>query len=493
VSPRRPASPPFLLTLDPQRPLQRQLYDGLRQAIVAGRLPPAARLPSARLLAADLGVSRNTVTLALDQLSAEGYVEGHVRAGTFVSRTLPETLLQIGASAPARGGRPAEAELSQRGRALARSGFPGSALGRPRPFRPGIAGLDAFPAALWARLAGRRWRTARVPLGYGDPAGYPPLREAIADYVRRARGVRCTADQVLVVSGSQQGLDLAARVLLDPGDIAWIEEPGYLGARAALLAAGATLATVPVDRHGLDVAAGERSAPEARLAYVSPSHQFPLGVTLSATRRLELLRWARRARAWVLEDDYDSEYRYASRPLASLQGLDEDGRVVYIGTFSKTLFPGLRLGYVVAPPGTEAAFRAARAAADRHSPSLEQAVLADFIGEGHFVRHVRRMRALYLERRDALQDAVSRRLGGVVELGPAEAGMHVLGWLPSGVDDARVSAALADAGVEAPPLSRYALRPLERGGLLLGYAGFSDRALRAAVDRAAPELERLRS
>ena len=295
------------------------------------------------------------------------------------------------------------------------------------------------------------------------------------------------------MSGSQQGLDLAARVLLDPGDVAWIEEPGYLGARAALLAAGATLATVPVDRHGLDVAAGERRAPEARLAYVSPSHQFPLGVTLSATRRLELLRWARRARAWVLEDDYDSEYRYASRPLASLQGLDEDGRVVYIGTFSKTLFPGLRLGYVVAPAGTETAFRAARAAADGHSPSHEQAVLADFIGAGHFVRHVRRTRALYLERRDALQDAVSRRLGGVVELGLAEAGMHLLGWLPLGVDDARVSAALADAGVEAPPLSRYALRPLERGGLLLGYAGFSDRALRAAVDRAAPVLERLRS
>jgi GntR family transcriptional regulator / MocR family aminotransferase len=493
VSPRRPASPPFLLTLHPDRPLQRQLYDGLRQAIGEGRLPPAARLPSARLLAAELGISRNTVTLVFDQLRAEGYIEGHMRAGTFVSRTLPDALLQTRAAAAPRSRRPAGPELSRRGSALARSGFAGGAPGRPRPFRPGIAGLDAFPATLWARLTGRRWRSAGVSLGYGDAAGYLPLREAIADYVARARAARCSADQVLVVSGSQQGLDLAARVLLDPGEVAWIEEPGYLGARAALLAAGAILAPVPVDRHGLDVAAGEHRAPEARLAYVSPSHQFPLGVTLSATRRLELLRWARRARAWVLEDDYDSEYRYASRPLASLQGLDDDGRVVYIGTFSKTLFPGLRLGYVIAPPGTEDAFRAARAAADRHSPSLEQAVLADFIGAGHFVRHVRRMRALYLERRDALRDAITRRLGGAVELGPAEAGMHLLGWLPAGVDDAAVSAALAEAGVEAPPLSRYALRPLERAGLLLGYAGFSDRALRAAVDRAAPVLERLRS
>jgi GntR family transcriptional regulator/MocR family aminotransferase len=434
------------------------------------------------------------VTLALDQLRAEGYVEGRVRVGTFVSRTLPDALLHA-ARPPAalRGSRRLAAELSQRGRALARSGFPGGVRGRPRPFRPGIAGLDAFPAALWGRLTGRRWRTAGLSLGYGDPAGEPPLREAIADYVRQARGARCTADQVLVVSGSQQGLDLAARVLLDPGDVAWIEEPGYLGARAALLAAGATLAPVPVDVHGLDVAAGERRAPEARLAYVSPSHQFPVGVTLSATRRLELLRWARRARAWILEDDYDSEYRYASRPLASLQGLDEDGCVVYIGTFSKTLFPGLRLGYVIAPSGTEDAFRAARAAADRHSPALEQAVLADFIGAGHFGRHVRRMRGLYLERRNALQEAMRTRLAGVVELGPAEAGMHVLGWLPPGVDDTRVSSALAEAGVEAPPLSRYALRPLERGGLLLGYAGFSERALRAAVERAAPVLEKLRS
>jgi GntR family transcriptional regulator/MocR family aminotransferase len=444
-------------------------------------------------MAAELGVSRNTVTLVLDQLRAEGYVEGQMRAGTFVSRTLPDALLQAGATASRRHGRSARPELSLRGKVLVGIGYVGGALGRPRPFRPGVAGLGDFPAALWARLAARRWRTGRVALGYGDPAGFLPLRQAIADYVGRARGARCGADQVLIVSGSQQGLDLAARVLLDPGDVAWIEEPGYLGARAALLAAGAVLAPVPVDRHGIDVGAGERRAPEARLAYVSPSHQFPLGVTLSATRRLELLRWARKARAWVLEDDYDSEYRYASRPLASLQGLDEDGRVVYIGTFSKTLFPGLRLGYVIAPTGTEGAFQAARAAADRHSPSLEQAVLADFIGEGHFVRHVRRMRALYLERRDALRSALARRLDGMLELGPAEAGMHVLGWLAAGVDDARASAALAEAGVEAPPLSRYALRPLQRGGLLLGYAGFSDRALQAAVDRAAPVLERIRS
>ncbi|HEU5039468.1 MAG TPA: PLP-dependent aminotransferase family protein, partial [Gemmatimonadales bacterium] len=365
--------------------------------------------------------------------------------------------------------------------ALARGGS------EPRPFRPGVPALDEFPRALWARLSSRRWRRAPM-LGYGDVSGFAPLREAIAEYVRAARGARCTPDQIVVVNGSQQGVDLAARVLLDPGDVVWMEDPGYGGARIALLAGGAELVPVPVDAEGLIVEQGRQLAPRARMAYVSPSHQFPLGVTMSAGRRLDLLRWAATAGAWVLEDDYDSEFRYDARPLASLQGMDEQGRVIYVGTFSKTLFPALRLGYLIVPDPLVDAFRAARAAADRHSPVVDQAVLADFLTQGHFARHVRRMRRLYAERQDALVEAIRERLGGRLEAPPRAAGMHLMAWLRPGEDDGGVAARAAEAGVETPPLSRYAVRRPARGGLLLGWAGYSPAAIREGVDRLAMAL-----
>jgi GntR family transcriptional regulator/MocR family aminotransferase len=261
--------------------------------------------------------------------------------------------------------------------------------------------------------------------------------------------------------------------------------------RAALAAAGAAVVPVPVDGEGLDVRAGVALAPAARVACVAPSHQLPLGVTMSASRRLELLDWARGAGSWIIEDDYDSEYRYSSRPLACLQGLDDTGCVVYVGTFSKTVFPALRLGYLIAPPALLDALQAARAAADRHAPALEQGVLADFIGEGHYARHVRRMRRLYEERRDALHDAVTQRLGGVMMLGPMDAGMHAVGWLPAGWDDRHVSQRLLSVQVEAAPLSRYWAGPGARSGLMLGYAAYSPEEIRAAVDRMVPVLERL--
>jgi GntR family transcriptional regulator / MocR family aminotransferase len=357
----------------------------------------------------------------------------------------------------------------------------------PRPFRPGIPALDRFPMRVWSRLVHRRLRRP-PPLGYGDPAGYPPLRSAIAEYVSAARGARCTAEQVIVVSGSQQGVDLAARVLLDPGDEVWMEDPGYPGARAALLAAGASLVPVPVDHEGMRVADGERTAPRARMAYVSPSHQFPLGATMSASRRLELLRWAARAGAWILEDDYDSEFRYSTRPLASLQGMDQDDRVVYIGTFSKTLAPALRLGYLIVPAGIADAVRAVRAACDRHSPVLDQAILADFLTEGHFARHVRRMRGLYAERQEALVDALRSSLASRLEVGPTGAGMHLVGLLGAGADDAAISARLWDAGLEAPALSRYAMVKPSRGGLLLGWAAYEPEVIRTSVARLAELL-----
>jgi GntR family transcriptional regulator/MocR family aminotransferase len=459
-------------------PLYRQLYQGIRKGILDGRIGSGAGLPSSRALAEELGVSRNTVLLALDQLVAEGYVEGTARSGTRVAAV----------PAPQRPrDRPLGPGPSARGRMIAGVPMPASARGTPAvPFRAGIPALDRFPGALWARLTSRRWR--RQPeLGYGDPAGYGPLREAIAEYVRLSRGARCTSDQVIVTSGSQQGVDLAGRVLLDPGDQVWMEDPGYPAARIALAAAGAELVPLRVDAEGLNVAEGERVAPRARLAYASPSHQFPLGVTMSAGRRLALLRWASRAGAWVLEDDYDSEFRYDARPLASLQGMDEDGRVIYVGTFSKTLFPAVRLGYLLVPEGLVETFRAARAVADRQSPTMDQAVLAEFLAEGHFARHVRRMRRLYAERQQVLVDAVERRLGDRLRAVPSAGGMHLMGWLAPEADDQAVALRASELGVETAPLSRYALRP-QPPGLLLGWAAYPPDALRQGVDRLAAAL-----
>jgi GntR family transcriptional regulator/MocR family aminotransferase len=335
---------------------------------------------------------------------------------------------------------------------------------------------------LWARLEARHWKLAPDELlNYSDPAGHYPLRESVAAYLQTSRGVVCTPEQVIITTGSQQGLDLAARLLLDPGEAVWVEDPGYLGARGAFLAAGARVVAVGVDREGLDVAAGRRLEPRARLAYVTPSHQYPLGVTLSLRRRLELLEWASEHSAWIVEDDYDSEYRYRGRPLAALQGLDRQGRVIYVGTFSKVMMPGLRLGYLVVPPDLVEAFVAGRALMDRHPPGPVQAVLAEFIREGHFVRHIKRTRLLYAERQEALIQALRRHFGGWLEVEGAEAGLHLAAWLPPGIDDQEASRLAAEQGIEALPLSAYSLCRLPRGGLMLGYAAFTPAELAEGV------------
>jgi GntR family transcriptional regulator/MocR family aminotransferase len=484
------------VALDPSAPapLHRQLYAALRGSVLSGHLAPGARLASTRAMALELGVSRNTVMAAFDQLLAEGYLEGRIGAGTFVTRTLPDDALRARQTPPlASTSMQRSRGISKRGAALMATPVTQARAGAARAFRPGMPAFDAFPTEEWSRYVARRWRAPSPELlGYGDAAGYQPLRVAIAQHLAVARGVRCDPGQVVIVAGSQQALDLSARVLLDPGDAVWIENPGYPGARAALVAAGARLVPVPVDDQGIDVAAGVALEPEAVMAYVSPSHQFPIGATMSLARRLTLLERARSAGAWVLEDDYDSEYRYGGRPLAALQGLDGDGRVIYLGTFSKVMLPSLRLGYLVLPPDLVDAFVAARAVADRHSPSVDQAALADFIEDGQLERHVRRMRMLYAERQAVLIEAARRELGGLLEVAPSDAGMHLVGWLPDGVNDRDASARAADKNVEAPPVSQYYIGPADRSGLVLGYASVAAKESRAAVRRLAAALSAIR-
>ncbi|MGH7725277.1 MAG: PLP-dependent aminotransferase family protein [Candidatus Eiseniibacteriota bacterium] len=503
---RGPASQTFIANaLDASRamPLTRQLYEEIRSAILEGRLVPGARLPSTRTLAAELGLARNTVLDAYEQLTAEGYLSGLVGSGTRVADASPEDVLGLpggkGAPAPAgaragnargdaRSSRPAR--LSERGRMLSTTSVRlARDAGSAKPFRLGVPALELFPFEIWKKLTGRFWdRPSERTLGYDEPAGLPRLREAIALHLRASRAVRCEPEQVIVVSGSQQALDLVGRLVLDPDDPVWIEDPGYLGARAAFTAAGARLVPVPVDDEGLDVGRALRTEPNARLAYVTPSHHFPTGVVLSRARRLALLEWARARGAWIVEDDYDSEYRYEGWPLESLQGIDGGERVLYVGTFSKVLFPALRLGYLVVPRALVGAFANARALSDRQPPGPDQAVLAEFIARGHFARHLRRMRVLYGGRQGALLAAVRRELADRVEIGASPMGMHLLARVPEGVDDRVASHAAQAHGVEASPLSGYALKPLARGGLVLGYAPFDEAAIEAGVTALARAL-----
>jgi GntR family transcriptional regulator/MocR family aminotransferase len=450
--------------------LHRQIYEGLRRSILDGLLHAGQRVPSTRDLAAGLHVSRFPVLTAYEQLLHEGYLEGRVGSGTFVAAALPDDALRA-ASPPAPERRP-----------------PASAAPQPRdegglrPFRVSLPALDEFPHAAWARLVARHARRlAPEHMAYGDPAGLAPLREAIAEHLRTARAVRCQADAVLIVSGSQAALRLCAAVLLGRGDRVAVEEPGYPGARAALGTSGAELVPVPVDDQGVDVGALHALGARVRAACVTPSHQYPLGVSMSAARRLELLEWAEGQDAWLLEDDYDSEYRYVSRPLGALQGLGTAARVIYIGTFSKVLFPAVRVGYLVVPPGLWDDFLAAREALDLFSPTLYQLVLADFLAEGHFGRHLRRMRAVYLRRRQALLDGLARHCGGVLAVHNADAGLHVATLLPEGVDDVEVVRRMAERGLAGTALSTCYAGEARRSGLLLGFGGSDEGTLAAAT------------
>jgi len=483
----------LMLSIDPRASegLQRQVYNAVRRAILDGVLEPSTRLPSSRALADDLRVSRTTTLLAYEQLLAEGYVETRRGSGTFVAVELPDDLPRQ--ASPRRPARTKHPQLSRRGAELAATPGPARRIGGPlRAFRLGVPALDRFPLRLWAQLVSRRMRSMTLgQLDYGDSAGCIDLRQAIADHVRAGRGTTCVADQVFVVGGTQRGLQMICSMLLDPGDRVWLEDPGYPGARSAFAQAGARTVPIRVDSQGLDVAAGTRYAPHARLAYVTPSNQFPLGVPMSLMRRLALLKWATKAGAWVVEDDYDSECRYATRPLPCLHGLDTDGRVIYVGTFAKSIFPAMRLGFIIVPVDLVAHVHAIRRAADLHPPMLEQVALADFIRDGHYATHLRRMRSIYRERLEALEAAATEFCAGALRLRPIHTGLHAVADL-DGVNDERVFEEARERGIEVAPLSMYYVGRRAANGLVLGFASTPPDTLRRGMERLAAAIDAAR-
>jgi GntR family transcriptional regulator/MocR family aminotransferase len=453
--------------------MHRQIYQELRRAILGGRLPPGTRLPATRGLAEQLRVARNTVARAYDDLLSEGYIEGRTGSGTYVSSALASA--ETAAPADEGGWAPTLSPWARR--ALA-GGAPDRRVPLPYDFRPGWPDWTAFPRTIWWRLLGRRLRQGELGR-YGEPAGYGPLREAIARHLAASRAVVCRPEQVAIVNGTQQAIDLLARLLLSPGDRVAVEDPGYPEARRVFGGYGAHLLPVPVDARGLRV----DRLPEGptRLLYVTPSHQFPTGVTLSLERRLQLLEWAARQGTLVVEDDYDSEFRYAGRPVESLQGHDRTGQVAYLGSFSSVLFPPLRIGYLVLPPRLVEPFVEAKWLADRGTGTLEQQALADFLVEGHYTRHLRRMRRLGRARRDALLTAVRTHLGNAVTLPRAETGTHLMLTL-RGLDEAAVAAAAEARGVGVYPAGPYYSEPAAHGGaLLLGFAALDERRIEEGI------------
>jgi GntR family transcriptional regulator/MocR family aminotransferase len=472
---------------DAKAPLHQQISQELRVAILSGRLKSGTQLPPTRELARDIGVSRNTVLGAYQQLLAEGYLEGIVGSGTFVARTLPEELLEVRGTRRESAPREfARKPLSNRGQQLA-SAVPKiqeRIFGKPLPFRCATPDYASFPFEVWARLLAKYSRNPSYDLlGYAHPSGYPKLREVVADYLRSARAVRCDAEQVIIVPGSQVAFDITSQMLLDPGDTVLIEDPGYFGVRGVFARAGLHITPVPVDSEGISISAIKENRDGARLVYVTPSYQFPLGVTMSLARRLELLEWARQSKAWIIEDDCDGEYRYAGHPIPSLQGLDSDGRVIYTGTFSKVLFSSLRIGYLVVPPDMVDAFIGGRVMTDLQSSTIPQAALADFIAEGHFGRHLRRMRKLYSARQSFLVSLAKTELRGLLEIEERQAGMHLIGWLPYDVEDTAAARVASRHKLVTIPLSTFGLMPLARGGLVLGYTAFDEHDTRAAIRR----------
>jgi len=487
------------IIIDPRsaRSVSSQLHGALRELILSGSFAVGERLPASRTLARELSLSRTTVIEAFDRLTAEGLIESRVGAGAFVSRALdterprapPQDALAPRASRPPQLSR----TMTQ---AVRRFGDRARLPSEARAFTTALPAFEAFPVAQWARLSARHWRTPRHQvMGYGEPGGQPALRQAIALHLRANRGIACEAQQIFIVGGAQHAFHLVGAMLLNPGDKVWFENPGAIGARNSLIAAGAELVPVPVDEHGLRVAEGLRLAPTFRLAFVTPSHQQPLGCVMSLQRRFELLQAAAQAEAWIIEDDYDGEFSFGGPPLPTLKSVDATGLVIHVGTFSKSLFPSLRLGYLLAPPALVQPLDTIMSRLMHGVPTHTQAVVADFIGEGHFAAHIRRMRRLYAERHEALCSAAVAQLAGALEVERSSSGLHTVGWLRAGHDEAAVVAAAAQCQVTVSPIARYSIAPRaagDRQGLVLGFGGVTPAQIEGGVAVLAQVLERLR-
>jgi len=457
------------------------LYQELRQAILDGRLRRGASLPTTRALASEHGISRRIVVEAFDRLRDEGYLQAQVGVGTRVNDNLPEDYLARTSAVP----------LKRLRKAVMDNQPPLTLHGWPiRPFRAFEPALSEFPMEIWARLTARCMRqTSRAILAGGDPAGAHALRDAIAEYLGTSRGVSCTADDIIVTSGSQQGLDLLARVLLRADDAVWVEDPAYIDAVEIFRLTGAKIVPVPVDAHGLDPQIGRARCPRPKAIYLTPAHQFPLGVSLGLDRRLDLLQWTRRERIAVIEDDYDSEFRYSGKPIPALKALAGAEHIFLVGTFSKCLFPSLRLGYIVVPDAWRDPVLRVRRLVERYPTGLPQLVLASFITDGHFGRHLRRMRELYAGRLEFLRSEVSSRLAGMLEIADVEAGLNTPAYLLSAMTSQQAAERARHRNLEVWPLDRYALARKDIRGLLLGFAALNRRQIRKGVVELARALE----
>lgn len=478
--------------LDPQSttPLWQQLYQQLRDAMISRRLPPGTRLLATRILAQELGCSRNTVLGAFEQLIAEGYLQGRIGSGTYVADILPEDLMFADKLSRAPQAKYCTLGLSRRGSQL--MGLVPEQREPYKAFAPSLPDVSLFPFETWEKVS-RIWGSPpRSLLTQSDPCGYWPLRETICTYLRAARMIECKPEQVIITTGAQNGIDMAARLLLDPADVVWVEDPGYPGLRGALSAADATVVPVPVDQEGISLADGRATGQTPRMIAVAPSHQYPLGVTTSLQRRLELLSFAAEVDSWIIEDDYDNEFRYGGRPLAALRSLDSDDRVIYVGTFSKVLFPSLRLGYLVVPSRIAERFALARVGIDLQPPILPQPIVNAFIREGYFFSHVRRMRAIYRNRQAALVEAAQKNLSDILTVSPDASGLHLLGHFTPAIKarlgDAEASQRAASFRVIAPPLSNFYADHRNGGALVLGYAAVDEKAIVAATQRLAHAL-----
>jgi GntR family transcriptional regulator/MocR family aminotransferase len=475
------------------RPVSTQLYVSLRDLMLSGALAAGDRLPATRTLARELRLSRTTVIDSFERLIAEGLIESRVGSGTFVSEALKSDRPQQPPAAGLAGPGLQRPRLSRAmdlafERFSKRQRLPHA----PRAFVTALPAFDAFPMAQWARIAAKYWRGDRADiLGYGEPYGHLALRQAIAGHLRANRGITCDAEQIFIVGGAQQAFYLVGAVLLNPGDRVWFENPGAIGARNSLVACGADLVPVPVDEEGIRVEDGLARSPQFRLAFVTPSHHQPLGGIMSLERRFALLQAAERADAWIIEDDYDGEFFFGRRPLPTLKSVDRTGRVIYVGTFSKSLFPSLRLGFLLAPPALVETFEKVSASFVQGVPSSLQAIVAEFIDEGGFATHIRRMRRTYAERHATLCEAAGRALAGLLDVVPTDSGLHTIGRLPGHISENEAARAAEERGIVVSPVARFSIEPADVNGLVLGFGGIKPPEIISGVTALAQALESL--